>query len=68
MGWRKGWGGIDMTNEKEGSKYYLYCDICGEEEEEDFGYGQYVELLQLMIKEYEIFMDNNGRGYSGLDN
>jgi len=57
-----------MTNEKEGSKYYLYCDICGEEEEEDFGYGQYVELLQLMIKEYEIFMDNNGRGYSGLDN
>ena len=30
--------------------------------------GQYVELLQLMIKECEIFMDNNGRGYSGLDN
>jgi len=21
----------DMTIEKEGSKYYLYCDICGEE-------------------------------------
>jgi len=27
-----------MTIEKEGSKYYLYCDICGEEAEEDFGY------------------------------
>jgi len=30
--------------------------------------GQYVELLQLMIKECEIFIDNNGRRYSGLDN
>ena len=29
--------------------------------------GQYVGLLQLMIKECEIFMDNNG-GCSGLDN
>jgi len=28
--------------------------------------GQYVELLQLMIKECEIFMDNNGRGNSVL--
>jgi hypothetical protein len=27
-----------MTIEKEGSKYYLYCDICGEEADEDFGY------------------------------
>ena len=30
--------------------------------------GQYIELLQLMIKECEIFIDNNGRMYSGLDN
>jgi hypothetical protein len=31
--------------------------------------GQYVELLQLMIKECEIFMDNNGGGCSsGLHN
>jgi len=31
--------------------------------------GQYVELLQLMIKECEkIFMDNNGRGNSVLHN
>ena len=28
--------------------------------------GQYVELLQLMIKECEIFMDNNGGCSSGL--
>jgi len=30
--------------------------------------GQYVELLQLMIKECEIFMDNNGGCSSGLHN
>jgi len=30
--------------------------------------GQYVELLQLMIKECEIFMDNNGGCNSGLHN
>jgi len=30
--------------------------------------GQYVELLQLMIKECEIFMNNNGGCNSGFHN
>jgi|GEM_PF-4082734 len=30
--------------------------------------GQYVELLLLMIKECEIFMDNNGGVISGFHN
>ena len=32
-----------MTIEKEGSKYYLYCDICGEEAEEFFGFYEAVQ-------------------------